>query len=629
MKAFALSLLLLTGSSISAASEDAVAREWLKKSWQASGGEAWSDVVNSRVEFRLLLPGLEGTGVAHTDQLSGRTHSVGTIGPMQFAEGFDGEIHWQQDTSGQVQKMDSPGELETRANSRFQNMNAQWYPDRWPATIVDLGQTAEGNKVYRRIGITPQGGRQYRLWIDEASGLIERQIDNDGSRDNTTFMSEYVDYGGRLIASKIRTSSGESKYDQQVILTTVEFNISLDEQLFAMPEPPPADFTLAGDAASAVTTFRLLNNHTYVKVSINGQGPFDFILDTGGVNVITPRLAEELGVSTQGKLEARGVGNRSQDLALAQIETVGVGDATVRDQVFFVLDFDQLSQAEGTEVQGLIGYEIFKRFAVRLDYEHSELTLFDPAKFTYSGNGVPIPFEFDGRTPVVDGTIDGLPGKLTFDPGSRGYISLHAPFVEENGRWEKHPEAIEGIAGWGVGGPTRSKILRGRSLIIGDSIVVKEPIMTLSLQQSGAFTDRYQIANLGAGILSHFNLVFDYQRQVVYFENHAGTSRFDDYDQAGVWLNDVGDLFEVMGVVEGGPAFEAGLQAGDQITRIDRQPSKDLFLPDLRVSWRSRQPDTAVAISYLRGNQESQTTMVLRDLIPSPRKGGGDRPSGE
>ena len=70
-----------------------------------------------------------------------------------------------------------------------------------------------------------------------------------------------------------------------------------------------------------------------------------------------------------------------------------------------------------------------------------------------------------------------------------------------------------------------------------------------------------------------------------------------------------------MGVIAGGPAEEAGLQAGDQITVIDKQPAAEVFLPELRVTWCTRDPGTPIKISYRRDNSERQTTMVLRDLI--------------
>ncbi len=616
MKSLVVSLiLLLNSSSLVIANDDASAREWLRKSWQAAGGKAWDDVVESRIEYHLVLPGLEGDIISNTDLLTGRTHSVMTLGPIRFAEGFDGQVHWQQDPSGQVQKLDSPGELEALVNTRFQSMNAHWYPNRWPATVVDMGSSIVDDKAYRRIGITPKGGRLFRLWIDESTGLIARLIENDGSRDSSMFMSDYVNYQSRRLASKLRISSGEAKYDEYVVVTKVEFNVGIDEQIFAQPAPPVDDFELAGQRTFTTVPFRFLNNHTYVKVKINGQGPFDFMLDTGGANVITTRLATALGIGFKGQLEVRGVGEKSQDLALAQIESVSVGEATIRNQTFYVLSFDDLSEAEGIVVEGLIGYEVFKRFVVRLDYERSLLTLYDPAEFEYVGNGKVVTFEFDGRTPIVDGTIDGLPGKLTFDTGSRGYVALHSPFVEANGLLQKYPEAIESITGWGVGGATRGKVLRGQILTIGDDIVLQSPIMTLSLQKSGSFTDKYQIANLGAGILSHFNLVFDYRQQRIYFENHSGTSRHDNYDRAGVWLNDVGDEFEVMGVVEDGPAAEAGLQAGDRITYIDNQPSRALFLPELRITWRDRDQGTRIKINYKRGSEDRQTTIILRNLI--------------
>ncbi len=335
--------------------------------------------------------------------------------------------------------------------------------------------------------------------------------------------------------------------------------------------------------------------------------------------MVTPRVAEHLGIETQGELEVRGVGEQSQDMSLAKLESVAIGDVTVDNQMFFVIDFDELSRAEGLAVEGLVGYEIFKRFVVRLDYSESTLTLYDPGSYRYQGNGKPVKFQFDGGTPVVEGAIDGIAGMLTLDTGSRSHISLHAPFVENHGLLQKYPEVVEGITGWGVGGPARGRVLRGTSLRIGDDILIREPVMSLSLQQRGAMTDHYQIANLGAGILSRFNLVFDYQQQVIWFESHAGSLRTDNFDRAGVWLNDVGDTFEVMGVIPGGPAEEAGLQAGDQVLSVDGTASADLFLPDLRVGWRNQPVGSQVQLTVRRGDEVLEPVMQLRDLISPPR----------
>lgn len=49
--------------------------------------------------------------------------------------------------------------------------------------------------------------------------------------------------------------------------------------------------------------FELLNNHIYVKVRIDGKGPYLLLCDTGGANIVTPDLAAELGLKPEGALQ--------------------------------------------------------------------------------------------------------------------------------------------------------------------------------------------------------------------------------------------------------------------------------------------------------------------------------------
>jgi len=86
----------------------------------------------------------------------------------------------------------------------------------------------------------------------------------------------------------------------------------------------------------------VLNNHIYVDVKLNGQGPFRFLFDTGGANVIVPRLVEKLHLTAKGALEGRGAGEKSEDVALTTIDKLELGDISISNQIFFVFPFEGL-----------------------------------------------------------------------------------------------------------------------------------------------------------------------------------------------------------------------------------------------------------------------------------------------
>jgi putative serine protease PepD len=79
-------------------------------------------------------------------------------------------------------------------------------------------------------------------------------------------------------------------------------------------------------------------------------------------------------------------------------------------------------------------------------------------------------------------------------------------------------------------------------------------------------------------------------------------------DAAAKQANIPGGLF-VAGVVAGGPAEKAGLQAGDIITTIDgKQATSNLQLQEVTLT---KNPGETVDLEYLRGGKSGKTTVTL------------------
>jgi predicted metalloprotease with PDZ domain len=165
-----------------------------------------------------------------------------------------------------------------------------------------------------------------------------------------------------------------------------------------------------------------------------------------------------------------------------------------------------------------------------------------------------------------------------------------------------------------VGGTVRGLLTRAGVLRLG-TVEVAAPVMELSLQAEGAFTDPYVAGNVGAGVLKRFNITFDYGNQRLIFERNANDARRDAYNRAGIWLNLGAKGYEVVDVVAGGPAAEAGLAVGDTIVAVDGTQASELALPQLRDRFRTEAPGTAVKLVLLRDGVKREATLVLRDLV--------------
>jgi len=604
---------LLAGPAAAAPPEGS-ASDVLSRVKEASGGKAWDAVLTVRTKSTLATGGMTGPVESWDDVRKGRYIDTVEIGPMWQAQGFDGTIAWIQDTSRQASKSEGGDEREGAANEAYRRSLSYFFPDRRPATLEPPATKEEGGRQFQVVRITPTGGRPFDIWVDAKTWLIDHFVEKAAVETRTTFLSDYRAVQGIKVPFAIRNSNGETKYDEILTVQSVELNLPVDEARFRMPAPPPADFKFAEAGRSTTVPFDLINNHIYLMVTVDGKGPFRMLFDSGGANIVTPELARQIGLKTEGALQGRGAGEESEDVAFSKVASLQVGGVTVSSQVFAIFPLTSLASAEGIAQSGVIGYEVLKRFTVLVDYENSRLTLTDPAAFAYKGKGTVVPFTFHGHVPQVEGEIDGIPGKFDIDTGSRASITLLGPFAEAHQLKDRYAAKVEAVTGWGVGGAARSLVARAGTLRLG-SVQVASPVTELSLQKKGAFTDPYVAGNVGAGVLKRFNIVFDYANQKLIFEPNALGSKRDVFDRSGMWLNQGEAGFEVIDVVPGGPAAQAALHTGDRILAVDGRKAAELDLPGIRSRFKSEPAGTRVHLTVRSGDATRDVVLTLRELV--------------
>ena len=590
------------------------AADVLSKVKEASGGKGWDAVLTMRTKATLATGGMTGPVESWDDVRKGRYVDTVELGPIWQAQGFDGTVLWMQDTSRQVRKDEGGDQREAAANDAYRRSLAYFFPDRWPATLEPPSTKEESGRQFQVVRITPKDGRPFDIWVDTKTWLIDRVVEKAAVETRTTFVSDYRTVQGVRVPFTIRSTNGETKYDQVITVQSVELNLPVEEARFRMPAPPPADFKFANEGRSTTVPFELINNHIYLMVTLDGKGPFRMLFDTGGANIVTPELARQIGLKTEGALQGRGVGENSEDVALSKIGSLQVGDVTVSNQVFAIYALGSLASAEGVPQSGLIGYEVLKRFTVRVDYENSRLTLTDPAVFAYKGTGTTVPFQFHGHVPQVEGEIDGIAGKFDIDTGSRASITLLGPFAEKHNLKDRYAAKVEAVTGWGVGGAAKSLVARAGTLRLG-TVQIASPVTELSLQKKGAFSDPYVAGNVGAGVLKRFNIVFDYASQKLIFEPNALASKPDVFDRSGMWLNQGEAGFEVIDVVPGGPAAQAALRSGDRILAVDGRKATELDLPGIRGRFKSDPAGTQVRLTIRSGEATREVVLTLKELV--------------
>jgi hypothetical protein len=589
----------------------------------ATGGDEWDHASSLHSSGALSAGGLGGRFDAVVDLKDGRSASHYVLGPVEGAQGYDGLKAWSRDPGGEVAVLDAPEAIRRARSQAWLDAHGYWYPKRLPARIGKPLRREQDGRVFDVVEATPEGGDAVSLWFDKATGLLAR-VDQKEDRDvSTTRFDDYRDVGPLRLpfhASNDRTdAAGRTDPRARTEIRFSEFrpNESVADTDFAQPQSRSSS-RIANDAGLTRIPIKVINNHIYVDGFVDGKEA-RFIVDTGGVNLLTPAAAKKFGLEGAGKLAARGVGDESVDLALANAREVRVGDAVLEQPVFYVIDMGSLSAIEGETFDGLVGYEMFSRFGVTIDYAGNEMILSAPERFSPPQGAHSVPFDLAERIPIVRGKLDGIDVRLSIDTGSRVSLSMHSPFVATHGLVERYQAAPEAVMGWGVGGPSRGRPARFGTLSLGD-LEIGKIAGDLYVGNKGAFASADTSGNLGGGVFRRFTLAFDYANRRLYLAPNARFDKPDDYDRSGLFLFADGDALKVADVAAASAATRAGLMSDDRIVSVNGEAVANRTLEQWRQRLRELPAGTRLTIAYVRGAESAEASLVLADRIPAAFK---------
>jgi hypothetical protein len=584
----------------------------------ATGGDRWDPVRSIESQGTAEVGGLRGPIETLQDARTGRSVSRFQIGPLTGAEGFDGNTSWEKSAGGEVTSLDSPDVRKRARTQAWLNAMAYWYPERGKAVFGALRTEQSEGKTLRLFEATPEGGRPITLGFDEA-GLLVRTTEREQADTVITVYGDYREVSGVLLPFSVVTDrtdavgKPEPRLRQELHLERVTLDVPVADGDFRMPAMA-AGARITDPSGSTTIPIELENNHIYADALVDGK-KVRVIVDTGGLNLLTPASAKRLGITAEGKLAASGVGEERADLALAHGREVRLGGAVLENPVFYVIDLGPLPAAEGTEIDGLVGFEMFRRFRVTIDYAAKTLTLADPARFTPPAGAHVVPFDLADRIPIVSGTLDGLPVRITVDTGSRSSLTLHGPFVKQHGLVERYGAAPETVVGWGVGGPSRGRPARLGTLMLGD-VAVNGIAGDLFTGTKGSFANPDHSGNLGGGVLRRFTVAFDYDAKKMYLAPNQDFGRPDEFDRSGLFLFEDGGALRVMSVASGSAGERAGLAVDDRIESVDGEPARSRRLSQWRARLRELPPGTSLNLQVRRGQTVRAARLVLADVIP-------------
>jgi len=341
--------------------------------------------------------------------------------------------------------------------------------------------------------------------------------------------------------------------------------------------------------------FESYNNLLVIPVILNGVLPLKFVLDTGvRTTILTEKaFSDILNLNYEKHIVVSGIGGEKLvDAYITNGVSLELPGMKGEGHTMLVLDKDyiELSNYLGTQVHGILGYEIFSRVIVKINFTKKTLSLIKPEKFKKKRKFRSVPITIEDTKPYINVQItqrDGkrTPMKLMIDSGASHGLLLESTadstvVVPDN--------TITSNIGRGLGGDLIGQIARVNKLELGE-FEFNEVIATYpdpnSYMDSLKMGSTFRHGTLGGGVLSRFTVIFDYSSEMLYLKKNAAYKKPFEYNMSGIVIKATGKnlrRFKIEEVREGSSAMKAGIQAGDFIlsvnhNSVDRLPLQQVI----------------------------------------------------
>lgn len=369
------------------------------------------------------------------------------------------------------------------------------------------------------------------------------------------------------------------------------------------------------------------NNLVVVPVVLNDALPLKFILDTGvRTSILTQKtFSDILNLPYSRKYTISGPGgDKLVDAYVTNNVSLDLPGISGRGHAMLVLaeDYLELRNYLGTDVHGILGYELFSRFIIEIDYQKKLLTLMTPDRFHKRRKFQTLPMVIEDTKPYIvlplilhDGTS--IEAKLLMDSGASHGLMLE---TTSDPRIKVPEHTVSSLLGRGLGGEIHGKVGRIKSLTIGTNTLEN---VVANFPDPNSYIDSIKVGNIfrngaiGGEIMSRFTIIFNFPKERVYMKKNSAFKNTFYYNLSGITVKAKGsalNIFEVTEVRDKSASQRGGILPGDEILSVNGIAAKNLDLNSVNGFFNSK-PGRRIKLEISRKGEKLKKEFLLQDQI--------------
>jgi predicted aspartyl protease len=276
------------------------------------------------------------------------------------------------------------------------------------------------------------------------------------------------------------------------------------------PLPNPAD-------AEMIKLQQERNERVTVPVTIKGQGPFRFMVDTGAqATVVSSDLAERLGLTERSPAVLVGI------VSKAQVETTGIPEFSLGGRQFYIRTAPIVDAVNIGGADGILGLDSLQDQRVLIDF-HKERIYVSDAKALGGNRGYEIVVKARrklGQLIITGARLNGVDVDVIVDTGSAGSVGNMALLGQLSRMRRRGDDTMTDVNGHEL----TAAVHVGKKLEINNMTLNDIPIMfTESPTFETLGMDKKPALILGINALRLFRRVaIDFSKQEVLFDLPRG-----------------------------------------------------------------------------------------------------------
>ncbi len=374
--------------------------------------------------------------------------------------------------------------------------------------------------------------------------------------------------------------------------------------------------------------FKIYSNLIVVDVLFEGVIPLKFIVDTGVSNtvLIDKLYSDILDIVPDRKISLIGAaGGKEVEAYIVNSVNVQLQGIAGDNIPLLVLkeDYLKLQETIGIKIHGILGYDLFRNFIVKVNYAAGMLTFYDPDKFQRNlswFNSMEMVVENSKpyiQLPVTMSDSSRVKAKLLIDTGASHSFMLHTNSDPDIAIPEK---SLRDHLGAGIAGNIEGYVGRLSHIEIGDYLL--EHVIS-TFPDKGTYNDVIEATGrqgtVGGGILKRFKLFFDYGNEKLYYRKNKFFRESFDYDMSGIDVIAKGEIFlepyyEIESVKDNTPAAKVGLKPKDILISLNGNKGSNLSLSYINRTL-SKKEGKKIRMKVKRNDQYIDVEFYLMELI--------------